>query len=62
MRLECCMWKPYESPQMRILGSVGAMTPAAPGITFAKPGIFFDFPGSAQGNTNKPPPGTPGTS
>jgi hypothetical protein len=56
------MWKPYESPQVKVLGSIGAMTPATPGIYFAKPGFFFDFPGSSEGNTNKPPPGTPGTS
>jgi len=49
------MWKPYESPQVKVLGSIGAVAPAAPGIYFAKPGFFFDFPGGSEGNTNKPP-------
>jgi hypothetical protein len=45
----------YEAPQITVLGDVTDMTQA-------KPGIYFDFPGSAEGNKNVPPPGTPGTS
>jgi hypothetical protein len=46
--------KNYESPEVKILGSVTD-------LTLAKPGIFFDGPGSQQGNTDPPPPGAPGT-
>lgn len=45
----------YEPPAIAVLGTVAD-------LTHSKPGIFFDFPGSQQGNTDRPPPGTPGTS
>lgn len=45
----------YEPPEVKILGSVTD-------LTLAKPGIYFDAPGSLQGNSQPPPPGTPGTS
>lgn len=45
----------YESPEVRVLGSITELTQA-------KPGTFFDFAGSQQGNSNPPAPGTPGTS
>jgi hypothetical protein len=44
----------YEAPQITVLGDITDMTQA-------KPGIYFDFPGSAEGNSTPPPPGTPGT-
>ncbi len=45
----------YEAPQITVLGDITDMTQA-------KPGIYFDFPGAAEGNTTKPAPGAPGTS
>ena len=45
----------YEAPQITVLGDVTDMTQA-------KPGIYFDFPGSAEGNKTPPTPGAPGTS
>ena len=45
----------YEPPEVKVLGTVTDMT-------LAKPGIYFDFAGSQQGNDNQPAPGTPGTS
>jgi hypothetical protein len=45
----------YESPEVKVLGTVTDMT-------LAKPGIYFDFAGSLQGNDDQPAPGTPGTS
>jgi len=45
----------YEPPTVKDLGRVSDLTQS-------KPGIYFDFPGSAEGNTQKPAPGTPGTS
>jgi hypothetical protein len=45
----------YQAPKVTVLGSVTD-------LTLDKPGIFFDFAGSQQGNTNEPAPGTPGTS
>jgi hypothetical protein len=45
----------YETPTITVLGEVTDMTQA-------KPGIFFDMPMSAEGNSQKPAPGTPGTS
>lgn len=45
----------YESPQVKVLGSITDLTQV-------KPGIYFDFPGSAQGDDRKPSPGKPGTS
>ncbi len=44
----------YEVPTVTVLGGVTEMTQA-------KPGIYFDFPGSSQGNKVPPPPGAPGT-
>jgi hypothetical protein len=45
----------YEPPEVKVLGTVTDMT-------LAKPGIYFDFAGSLQGNDTEPAPGTPGTS
>lgn len=45
----------YEAPQITVLGEITDMTQAA------KPGIYFDFPGSAEGNKNPPAPDAPGT-
>ncbi len=44
----------YEAPAITVLGNVSDMTQA-------KPGIYFDFPSSAEGNKVPPPPGAPGT-
>ena len=44
----------YEAPQITVLGDITDMTQS-------KPGVFFDFPGSAEGNSVPPTPGTPGT-
>jgi hypothetical protein len=44
----------YEAPTITVLGDVTDMTQA-------KPGIFFDLPGSSEGNTTPPAPGAPGT-
>jgi hypothetical protein len=49
------MTSKYESPELKVLGSVVDLTQS-------KPGIFFDGAGEVQGNTDPPPPGTPGTS
>lgn len=48
------MSKSYEPPQVKVIGSVE-------GFTQAKPGMYFDFPGSQQGNNQLPIPGAPGT-
>ena len=45
----------YEAPQITVLGDITDMTQA-------KPGIYFDFQGSSEGNSQAPSPGTPGTS
>lgn len=45
----------YEKPTVTVLGTVTDMTQGS------KPGIYFDYPGSSEGNTSPPPPGTPGT-
>ena len=45
----------YEAPQITVLGDITDMTQA-------KPGIYFDLPGAAEGSSSKPAPGTPGTS
>ena len=45
----------YQAPKVTVLGSVTD-------LTLAKPGIYFDFAGSEQGNNEPPAPGTPGTS
>lgn len=45
----------YEAPQITVLGDVTDMT-------LSKPGIYFDMPGSAEGNSNPPAPHAPGTS
>ncbi len=44
----------YEAPTITVLGDVTDMTQG-------KPGIYFDFPGSTEGNSAVPPPGAPGT-
>jgi hypothetical protein len=44
----------YVEPKVRALGTVIDLTQG-------KPGIFFDFPGSSEGNKVTPPPGAPGT-
>jgi hypothetical protein len=44
----------YEAPAITVLGDITDMTQA-------KPGIFFDFPGSSEGAKTPPPPGAPGT-
>jgi hypothetical protein len=44
----------YEAPSITVLGDVTDMTQA-------KPGIFFDLPGSNEGNSTPPAPGAPGT-
>jgi hypothetical protein len=44
----------YEAPKITVLGDVTDMTQV-------KPGIYFDMPGSSEGNTTPPAPGTPGT-
>jgi hypothetical protein len=44
----------YETPQITVLGDITDMT-------LTKPGLNFDYPGSAEGNTQGPPPSTPGT-
>jgi len=45
----------YEAPQITVLGDITDMTQA-------KPGIYFDFPGAAEGAGTKPPPHAQGTS
>ena len=45
----------YEAPQITVLGDITDMTQA-------KPGIYFDVPGAAEGNKTPPSPGAPGTS
>jgi hypothetical protein len=47
--------KSYEAPSIKVLGGVADLT------QMAKPGIYFDFPGSAEGSTVPPAPGAPGT-
>lgn len=44
----------YSKPKVTVLGEVTDLTQG-------KPGVFFDFPGSSQGNTTPPAPGAPGT-
>jgi hypothetical protein len=44
----------YEEPTVTVLGTVSDLTQG-------KPGIYFDFPGSSEGNKTPPKPGTPGT-
>jgi hypothetical protein len=44
----------YEEPKITVLGDITDMTQA-------KPGIFFDFPGSSEGSKTPPTPGAPGT-
>ena len=49
------MGSPYKSPAVKVLGPISDLTQS-------KPGIYFDFPGSSEGNNHPPAPGTPGTS
>lgn len=44
----------YEAPKVEVVGEVTKLTQS-------KPGIYFDSPGALQGETEVPPPGTPGT-
>jgi hypothetical protein len=44
----------YEAPQITVLGDITDMTQA-------KPGFYFDFPGSAEGSDHQASPGSPGT-
>ncbi len=44
----------YEAPHITVLGDITDMTQA-------KPGFYFDFPGSAEGANHPPSPGSPGT-
>jgi hypothetical protein len=44
----------YEAPSITVLGDITDMTQA-------KPGIYFDMPGSAEGSKIPPTPGAPGT-
>ena len=44
----------YEAPQITVLGDVTDMTQS-------KPGFYFDYPKSAEGDSQVAPPGTPGT-
>ena len=46
--------RPYEAPQVTVLGDVAD-------VTLGKPGIYFDYPGACEGNTGVPSPGAPGT-
>ena len=48
--------KNYEAPSIKLLGGLSDLTQVS------KPGIYFDFPGSAEGAKTPPAPGTPGTS
>lgn len=44
----------YESPTVKVLGPISELTQG-------KPGIYFDFPGASEGNTQPPATGAPGT-
>lgn len=44
----------YEAPKIEVIGDITDMTQG-------KPGVWFDFPGSAEGNDHVPSPGAPGT-
>jgi hypothetical protein len=48
------MEEAYEAPQITVLGEIAD-------VTQTKPGIYFDFPGSSEGNKTPPAPGAPGT-
>jgi hypothetical protein len=45
----------YESPEINVVGNITEITQGA------KPGIYFDFPGSSRRVSTPPPPSTPGT-
>jgi hypothetical protein len=49
------MSEKYEAPKVQVLGTVSDLTQGS------KPGVYFDFPGSSEGNKSFPPPNTPGT-
>ena len=49
------MGSQYEPPKVEVLGTVTDLTQK-------KGGIYFDFPGSSEGNTVPPKKGAPGTS
>jgi hypothetical protein len=46
--------RPYESPQVKLIGSVTD-------LTLGKPGIYFDYGHATEGANVPPAPGTPGT-
>jgi hypothetical protein len=48
--------KTYEAPSIKVLGGLSDLT------QMSKPGIYFDYAYSAEGNTVPPAPGAPGTS
>jgi len=58
----------YEPPSIKVLGSLSELTlqiivpPGLPPRSGTKPGNYFDYPGSSEGNDTPPPPGYPGTS
>jgi hypothetical protein len=46
--------QPYESPQVKLVGSVTD-------LTLGKPGIYFDYGYATEGANSPPIKGTPGT-
>jgi hypothetical protein len=52
--MEVGMIRNYKPPAVKFLGTISDLTQS-------KPGIYFDFPGSAEGNKTPPSPGSPGT-
>lgn len=52
--MEVGMVRNYKPPAVKFLGTISDLTQS-------KPGIYFDFPGSAEGNKTPPSPGSPGT-
>lgn len=44
----------YEAPRIDVVGDFADLTQA-------KPGIYFDYPGAAEGDSKPPAPGAPGT-
>lgn len=51
----------YETPDIRVLGDLSELTQTLPTRGGSKPGIYFDYPGSSEGNSQIPPYGYPGT-
>jgi hypothetical protein len=48
------MTENYEAPTVTVLGTVSDLTQG-------KPGVWFDFPHSAEGNNHEPANGATGT-